>query len=112
MDLRGTRGTGQLRRKMKEDEIRIGIAGARSLSSKAGEGRGSRQIGRILNHEIFRQKKRNRRPAENHKAGANQYRAGRVVYRATNRAFDYLASGEESPTASLIRNGRGLKLTI
>jgi len=34
------RGTGQIRRKVKEDEIRIGIAGARSLSSKAGEGVG------------------------------------------------------------------------
>jgi hypothetical protein len=34
------KGTGQIRRKVKGDEIRIGIAGARSLSSKAGEGAG------------------------------------------------------------------------
>ena len=37
---REQRGTGQIRRKVKEDEIRIGIAGPRSLSSKAGEGVG------------------------------------------------------------------------
>ena len=36
----GQRGTGQIREKVKEDEIGIGIADARSLSSEAGEGAG------------------------------------------------------------------------
>jgi hypothetical protein len=37
------RRTGQIRRKVKEDEIGIGIADARSLSSAAGEqGQGSK----------------------------------------------------------------------
>jgi len=34
------RGTGQIRRKVKEDEDGIRIAGARSLSSQAGEASG------------------------------------------------------------------------
>jgi hypothetical protein len=34
------RGTGQIREKVKEDEIGIGIAGARSLSSEPGQGGG------------------------------------------------------------------------
>src|ERR1700732_4125722 len=34
------RGTGQIRGKVKEDEIEIGIAGARSLSSEPGKGGG------------------------------------------------------------------------
>jgi hypothetical protein len=33
-----TKQTGQIRRKVKEDKIGIGIAGARSLSAEAGEG--------------------------------------------------------------------------
>src|SRR5580704_19715259 len=53
-------GTGKIRRKVKGDEIRIGIAGARSLSSKAARGRGSKQTGRILNHESSRQNKARR----------------------------------------------------
>jgi hypothetical protein len=45
-----------MRGKVKEDEIGIEIAGARSLSSEAGEGGGvAKQIGRILNHESSRQ---------------------------------------------------------
>jgi len=57
----GQRGTGQIRRKVKEDKNGIGIAGARSSSSKAGEG-GSKQTGRILNHESFRQNKARQAP--------------------------------------------------
>ena len=57
------RGTGQTREKVKEDENGIGIAGARSLSSEAGEGAGgSKQTRRILNHESFRQNKARQAP--------------------------------------------------
>ncbi len=52
------RGTGQIREKVKEDENGTGIPVARSLSSEPGEGaEGSKQTGRILNHESFWQNK-------------------------------------------------------
>jgi hypothetical protein len=38
--LEGKKGTGRIREKVKEDENGIGIAGAISLSSEAGEGAG------------------------------------------------------------------------
>jgi hypothetical protein len=41
--LRTGQGTGQIRRKVKEDEIGIGITDAGSLSLKAGEGAGCTQ---------------------------------------------------------------------
>jgi hypothetical protein len=54
-----------MRGKVKEDEIGIAIAGARSLSSEPGEGGGvAKQIGRILNHESSRQNKYDRRRQE------------------------------------------------
>ena len=53
----GQRGIGQIRGKVKEGKIGIGIADGRGLSSEAGEEDGSKQIGRILNQEAFRQNK-------------------------------------------------------
>ena len=56
---RGQRGTGQIRRKVKEDENGIGIAGARSFSSNTGGwGWGSKQIGRASVTHVFGETKR------------------------------------------------------
>jgi hypothetical protein len=52
------KGTGQIRRRVKEDRNGIGIAGARSFSSNTGGGGwGSKQIGRGLSHAPFRRNK-------------------------------------------------------
>jgi hypothetical protein len=72
----GQRGTGQIRGKVKEDKIGIGIAGARSLSSEPGKGGGVANNRANPESRRFSAKKRDRRPAQNDKPGA-KYRAGR-----------------------------------
>ena len=48
---KGQIGSGQIKKKVKEDENGIGIADARSLSTEAGEG-GVAQIGKILDRKV------------------------------------------------------------
>jgi hypothetical protein len=56
--MKGQRGTGQKRRRVKEDENGIGIAGARGFSSNTdGGGWGRKQIGRGVSHAPFRRNK-------------------------------------------------------
>ena len=94
------RGTGQIRGKVKEDEIGIGIAGARSLSSEPGKGGGVANNRANPESRKFSTKKRDRRPAQNDKAGA-KYRAGRSGEKPsrgilTDRSDSQIAEDPES----------------
>ena len=78
-------------------------------------GRGSEQIGRILNHKFFGKKKRDGRLAGNYKAGANQI-PSRQIRRQIEHSNTWPAA-RNPPTASLICNGGQtktdhMKLTI
>ena len=87
----GQRGTGQIRRRVKEDENGIGIAGARSFSSNTGGGGwGSKQIGRGLSHAPFRRNKARDAWQKTTRQGLSTVQADRVTNRAgkdLNRSF-------------------------